>query len=541
MASLSSLPSEIEAVIAIGYDDWLLQMMNRTTEPTTVSWMLEQGYSQMRAQSRHYAGSDVGDVAISRQILLSSNPVRMRVALALSEFFCPNSDPMGWYVNFGLAHFWDLLVAGAFGNFRDLLEAVTLSPLMGECLNMNDSRRADATGRVPDENYAREIMQLFTIGLLQLNLDGTPKLGGDGRQLETYTNADVNGLAQVFTGWEDDYRPTRFVVISGDPGTSNGRASHEFAVVPMRHMPQHHSPEEKRFLGVSIPANTDGPTSLRVALDSLFLHPNVGPFFCKQMIQRLVTSNPVPAYIARVAAKFNDNGAGVRGDLVAVFSEILLDPEALNPARREESSFGKLREPMLRFYQWAKTFATDTTRAKWGVRRGFGDGASGLGQLPLRSPTVFNFFRPGYTPPSSNLGKRGLTAPEFQITTDTTVCAYANTMETLARRGVESFVNEDVYATGIYQDPPKRYDPADFSAELLLADLPDQLLDHLNLVLCAGRLGTVSRSIIRQAVLEITALTSDDQRVYPGITLAQKKVHLAVYMVMISPDYVVQK
>jgi hypothetical protein len=217
MASLSSLPSDIEAVMAIGYDDWLLQMMNRTTEPTTVSWMVEQGYSQMQAHTRHYVGSDVGDVAISRQILLSSNPVRMRVALALSEFFCPNSDPMGWYVNFGLAHFWDLLVAGAFGNFRDLLEAVTLSPLMGECLNMNDSRRADATGRVPDENYAREIMQLFTIGLLQLNLDGTPKLGGDGRQLETYSNADVNGLAHVFTGWEDDYRLARLRGYSGGP------------------------------------------------------------------------------------------------------------------------------------------------------------------------------------------------------------------------------------------------------------------------------------------------------------------------------------
>jgi uncharacterized protein (DUF1800 family) len=541
MASLSSLPSDIEAVMAIGYDDWLLQMMNRTTEPTTVSWMVEQGYSQMQAHTRHYVGSDVGDVAISRQILLSSNPVRMRVALALSEFFCPNSDPMGWYVNFGLAHFWDLLVAGAFGNFRDLLEAVTLSPLMGECLNMNDSRRADATGRVPDENYAREIMQLFTIGLLQLNLDGTPKLGGDGRQLETYSNADVNGLAHVFTGWEDDYRLARFVVIPEDPTTLNGRASHEFAVVPMRHVPQHHSPEEKRFLGVTIAANTDGPTSLGIALDTLFQHPNVGPFFCKQMIQRLVTSNPAPTYVARVAAKFNDNGAGVRGDLSAVFSEILLDPEALNPAGREQSTFGKLREPMLRFYQWARTCATDTTRAKWGVRLRLGNGAFGFGQLPLRSPTVFNFFRPGYSPPSSNVGRLGLSAPEFQITTDTTVCGYANTMETLIRRGFESFVNEDVYATGIYQDPPKRYDLADFSAELLLADQLDRLLDHLNLVLCAGRLAAGSRSIIRQAVLEITALTSDDQRVYPGITLSQKKVHLAVFMVMISPDYVVQK
>jgi uncharacterized protein (DUF1800 family) len=541
MASLSSLPVDIDAVIAIGYDEWLLQMMNRTTEPTVVSWMVDQGYSQMQTQTRHYVGSDVGDVAISRQILLSANPVRMRVALALSEYFCPNSDPMGWYINFGAAYFWDLLVGHAFGNFRDLLEAVTLSPLMGECLNMNDSRRADTTGRVPDENYAREIMQLFTIGLLQLNLDGTPVLGGDGRQVETYTNADVNGLAHVFTGWEDDYRPTRLVVIPEDPTTSNGRASHEFAVVPMRHFPQHHSPEEKRFLSATIAANTDGPTSLRVALDTLFQHPNVGPFFCKQMIQRLVTSNPSPAYVARIAAKFNNNGAGVRGDLGAVFSEILLDPDALNPANREQSSFGKLREPMLRFYQWARTCATETTRAKWGVRLRMGNGAFGLGQLPLRSPTVFNFFRPGYTPPSSNLGGRGLSAPEFQITTDTTVCGYGNTMESLIRKGFESFVNEDVYATGIYQDPPKRYDQADFSEMMPLADQPDRLLDYLNLVLCAGRLGTLSRSIIRQAVLEITALTPDDQRVYPGITLQQKKVHLAVFMVMISPDYVVQK
>ena len=192
-----------------------------------------------------------------------------------------------------------------------------------------------------------------------------------------------------------------------------------------------HSTLEARFLGAVVPANTPAPEALRIALDTLFNHPNVGPFFARQMIQRLVTSNPSPAYVARVARRFNDNGAGIRGDLQAVWTAILLDDEARGPDSLSAPAAGKLREPMVRFIQWARTFSASSANGRWLL-----DDLSGsIGQSPLRSPSVFNFFRPGYVPPSTSLAEAGATAPEFQIVNETTVGAYLNFMQTTIERG----------------------------------------------------------------------------------------------------------
>ena len=291
---------------------------------------------------------------------------------------------------------------------------------MGIYLSHRGNRKADydAQGkplRVPDENYARELMQLFTIGLVQLHPDGTPKLK-DGQPQPTYTQDDVSQLARVFTGW-DLARPT-------------GADAAERLRLPMQHIAARHSPEEKRFLGVLIPARTDGPTSLRIALDALFQHPNVGPFIGRQLIQRLVTSNPSPAYVARVAARFDNDGTGVRGNLRAVTEQVLRDPEARSPLNitQPAPSWGKLREPVLRFTQMARAFGIQSSGPLWRIGD-LSDPARELGQSPLRAPSVFNFYRPGYVPPHTSLATAQLVAPEFQITTDTSVPGIVNTLQ----------------------------------------------------------------------------------------------------------------
>ncbi|MCH2222462.1 MAG: DUF1800 family protein, partial [Dechloromonas sp.] len=243
------------------------------------------------------------------------------------------------------ASFLDTLSQHAFGNFRDLLEAVTLHPAMGTYLShLGNDKENTATGRMPDENYAREVMQLFTIGLWELNEDGTRRQQ-NGQDIPTYGQPEVMGMAKVFTGWSwagPDTNEGRWL------GWVNGVQTQPWDQ-PMQPYPQHHSTSEKRILrGVVIPAGTGPRESLEIALDTLFNHPNVGPFIGRQLIQRLVTSNPSPAYIARVARAFNNNGAGVRGDMKAVIRAVLLDPEARDAAKLADGNWGKLREPVVR-------------------------------------------------------------------------------------------------------------------------------------------------------------------------------------------------
>jgi uncharacterized protein (DUF1800 family) len=238
------------------------------------------------------------------------------------------------------------------------------------------------------------VMQLFTIGLVELNADGTRRLT-DGQPKETYGEADVRGLARVFTGWD-------FVSKTNNP---------DWPRTPMQHIASRHSLEEKRFLGVTVPPNTDGPASLRIALDTLFNHPNTAPFISRQLIQRLVTSNPSPAYVGRVSAKFADNGQGVRGDMKAVVEAVLNDTEARTPRNitQPAPSWGKLREPVLRYTTFARNFGGTFNGEIWRIGP-LSDPATALGQSPLRSPSVFNFYRPGYVPPNTSIARAKLVA-----------------------------------------------------------------------------------------------------------------------------------
>jgi uncharacterized protein (DUF1800 family) len=447
------------------------------------------------------------DWAVWQTYLGAPDQLRKRMGYTLSQIMVVSMEGFafgGKNNTLVAAGYMDVLEKNAFGNFRQLLEDVTLSPAMGYYLSHRGNRKAsyprnDPTQpplRVPDENYAREVMQLFTVGVVDLNPDGTVKLV-NGQPKETYSEADVQGLARVFTGW--DWEP---------------RTDPDFARKPMRHLADRHAPEEKRFLGVTIPAGTDGPASLKIALDTLFNHPNTAPFIGKQLIQRMVTSNPSPAYVGRVAAAFADNGQGVRGDMKAVIDAVLRDPEARAGSNitAPAPNWGKLREPVLRFTTFARAFGVKSGNEIWRIPA-LTDPARALGQSPLRSPSVFNFYRPGYTPPNTVLSANGLVGPEFQITTDTSVPGYVNFMQAQLTT-------------------PPRDLSYDFSAVLPLATDPPALVNWLNLNLANEAMSADTKNDITAAV---AALPSD--------TDAQKltRVRTAILLAVASPEYITQK
>lgn len=520
-ASLSASTGEILELRSEGYEPWLNRQINAAIERTGRTFLADRGFDRVDA-NRFYNGTITGDYMIWSQLLSGGNRVRKRIAFALSEFFVVSLVGLnGQWRGPMIGEYWDILNRHAFGNFRDLLQDITLNPAMGVFLNTRGNRRADSSGRVPDENYAREVMQLFTIGLFELNPDGTNRLVG-GNPVETYTSADVSGLARVFTGYDYD----RFgLTATTEVGGTQQILDPEFVRRPMTADPARwaparttgfHSPEAKTFLGLTIPAGTNAAESLRLALDHLFNHANVGPFFARQMIQRLVTSNPSPAYVGRVAAVFANNGSGRRGDLAAVFRAILLDNEALDPANVANPNFGKLREPVLRFAQLARTFGARSNSGNWLIGD-LSDAAGALGQSPLRAPSVFNFFRPGYFPPNTEIANRNLLAPEFQLVNETATAGYINFIE----RVVAGTRFNDI--------------TLDFSAEIAIAQDAAALLDRLDLLLTGRQLSTSARDTIRAAMedVPVTATSSDADK--------RRRVQIGVVLILASTDYLVQK
>jgi uncharacterized protein (DUF1800 family) len=324
----------------------------------------------------------------------------------------------------------------------------------------------------------RDMMQLFTIGLVELNLDGTPKLV-NGQPVETYTNADITGLARVFTGWS--WAPTLQPAFNGLLTATYPDRN----IRPMRAYPQFHETGTKIFLGTTIAANTTAEDSLRVALDRLFNHPNLCPFIGRQLIQRLVTSNPGPAYISRVSAACTDNGQGVRGDMKAIVRAILLDADARDAAKLTDPQWGKVREPVLRLSNWARCFNATSASGNWTVRN-LDSPSFGLAQQPLRAPSVFNFYRPGYVPPNTAIATAGLVAPEFQLIGETAVAGYTNFMQSVIQSGV---------GTGNPRDVRPYY-----TTELAVAGDANALLDRINRCLMYGTMSTQLRQDIVSAV-----------------------------------------
>lgn len=529
-AQFSASPGEIAALRSTTYARWLEAQFNAPPSVSGWEWLNERGYADVNSATAYYDNSYPGDYMIWHQLMQSPDGVRKRVALALSEILVVSLTGLDFsWRSHGIAWYWDQLVANAFGNYRNLLQDVTLNAAMGYYLNTRGNQKENpATGRQPDENYAREVMQLMTIGLAQLNADGTPQRDGAGKPLDSYTQSDVTNLARVFTGYDYDQSQNSPAVV---PGSTRTVPSTTFTRLPMALNESRHSTLAASFLGTTIPAGTSGAAALKTALDTLFNHPNVGPFIGKQLIQRLVTSNPSPGYVSRVAAAFN-NSAGVRGDMRAVVRAILLDDEARAPAGLSQPGFGKLREPMLRFVQWGRTFGLASARGSWKIGN-LSDPGSRLGQSPLRSPSVFNFFRPGYVPPSTALAANGAVAPEFQLVNESSVGGYLNFMQGVIRNGI--YVNAPELPNNASTANNGFDIKAAYTEELAIVADADALVARINLLMCAGQLSAGTVKLIADALktTSVTASSTDNAK--------RDRIASAVLLVMASAEYLIQK
>lgn len=435
-------------------------------------------------------------------IVTAPDQLRQRVAFALSEIMVVSANGNGMYNHpEAMAAYWDLLTRGAFGNFRTLLEHVTLSPAMGDFLDMVHNDKSDPRRNTePNENYAREMMQLFTIGLYKLNPDGSQKLDQNNQPIPTYDQEAVEGYAHLFTGW-----------YWAQTGTPTWRDAPPNYREPMMAFPDHHDTGAKTLLnGMTLPAGQTQAQDLKDGLDLLFYHHNTAPFIARRLIQRLVTSNPSPLYISRVAAVFKDNGYAVRGDLQAVVQAILLDNEARSSSLAANASYGREREPIIRLANLYRAFNASISTGRFAAN----NLTFNFGQAPLYSPSVFNFFRPDYSQPGP-IEQAGLFAPEFQITTDTTVITSANKM-TAAVYQQASATNPNAIVL-------------DFSSLTGPAQNPGALVDSLNNLLMAGEMSPETRNIVVNAVMQIPAANPLER--------AQTAVHLLVT----SAEFVIQK
>ena len=438
-----------------------------------------------------------------KAVMQSDDQLRQRVAFALSEILVVSdlnndlrSQPEG------MVTYYDLLLTHAFGNFRDLLEAVTLSPIMGTYLShLGNEKADDALNIRPDENYAREVMQLFTIGLDELNQDGTAKLDANGNTIATYGQAEIEGFARVFTGWTF-------------AGSETFKRKSRDYVAPMQAFEEYHSQKQKTLLnGDIIPQGYGAQESLQLALDNLFNHQNVAPFISKQLIQRLITSNPTPQYVERIASVFNDNGEGVRGDLAAVVKAIYLDDEARHYGS-VLSYQGKIKEPLLKTVQFWRNLNARSPEGyykTWNLVDRYGQG-------PMQSSSVFNFFRPDYQP--AQLRTNSLVAPELQIAGDATIIGTMNEhFADLVWSTAEA--HTDLNPSGIYV-----YIINDMNT--LQNNGVNYLLDQYNVLYFAGSMS----SDTRQALLDLDAYFDDDQY--------RERVSYLLYMIAISPEFNLQ-
>jgi uncharacterized protein (DUF1800 family) len=534
-ATFGGSEADINNLSTVGYSAWFAQQF---AVPNT----LHEPYAERQIILNTQPACAAGDTTCNQKLFLQTggdqyfeqpfwataitgkDALRKRVQFALSELFVISSqDAVVGQMPRGVANYYDMLGNDAFGNFRQLLQDVTLSPMMG--IYLSTLANEGNSSVEPDENYAREVMQLFTIGLWQLNPDGTQQLDGSGNPIPTYSLNDVVGIAKVFTGFSWNMAGNTSDGAWSGYGASYAGPGFGQDLLPMTAYPNHHSIAEKDFLGVTIPAGSSDPSGdLKIALDTLFNHPNTPPFISKQLIQRLVTSNPSPAYVQRVAAVFQNDGQGVRGDMQAVITAILMDDEARNTTAATYTSpnYGRVQEPMIRFSHMARAFSAESLSGAFDVGS-TEDPAYGLAEMASRSPTVFNWFAPGYVPAGTSIEQAGLTAPEMEITDVTTVMGYLNTMQAALSGGYGN--NADLYIT--------------LATETGLANNPQALLDRVNLLLLGGQMSSTLSSQILGAINAISIPQGGDPTAINNALLARAQT--AVFLTVASPEYSAQR
>ncbi|MEJ2128241.1 MAG: DUF1800 domain-containing protein [Woeseiaceae bacterium] len=496
-ATMGATLDEAQRVIGMRYEAWIDDQLRKPASlqlPHVQSLPLPPFIGQLQP--------DRIDIWF-RNALHGDDQLRQRVAFALSEIMVVSQLGVLNNYPYGLASYYDTLAENAFGNYRDLIEDVTLHPAMGVYLSMLGNEKPDPVNNIrPDENYARELMQLFSIGLVELNLDGTVKTDGQGQPVATYDQSIIEGFAHVYTGW----------TFAGSPVFRGARPTLTNQVIPMQLWQSFHDTGSKTLLNdFVVPAGQSGNLDLQMALDNIFNHPNVGPFIATRLIERLTTSNPSPQYVERVATVFNDNGRGVRGDLGAVVKAILLDAEARsNPGSDTD---GKIKEPLLRLTQLFKAYNATSQSGRYPL----GFAYVVFGQGPLQASHVFNFFSPFYAPPGE-INDRGLVAPELEISTE-----YLNTYvtnyffyQTFGLNQTNQNLNEDdVYI--------------DISEEMAIATDVDALINMVADKLLGGQISDT----LRNETAGMLALIPE--------TEAALRAAETIYFVTTSPEYAYQR
>jgi uncharacterized protein (DUF1800 family) len=561
-ATFGPTDADIAHLRAVGYQTWLAEQFAAAPTHTLayMDWVETTLGEQVGQDSRREAWflGALGGPDPANNTIIHTDQLRQRVAFALSELLVV-SEENAMLAQFprGIGYYQDTLVNDAFGNFRTLLEHITLNPAMGVYLNMLANQRANAAQNIhPDENYAREVNQLFSVGLVMLNPDGTPKLSG-GQEIPTYTQSTISAFAHVFTGW--NWSDCGDFTTCGPDWTNSTNFMQPMAPIAAYHDNGTHADDmhAKQLLAYPGAQNggvlADGGTpasDLAFALDNIYNHPNVGPFVAKQLIQRLVTSNPAPAYVQRVAAAFDANRTNAN-QLREVVKAILLDPEARFGQWRSMDTFGKLREPLLALthfwramharhfcgtdgpgghyanpYRYAGYFtAWGTSDVQYG---------NGVAQAPVDAPSVFNFFKPSYLPPGE-MTTRGLRGPEFQLQTDSVI---ANTVNSVSTRAFyldfsNSCVGDDYGDIKIdhMQDAALAA-----SANGGAGDPANRLVDAYNMRFMSGQMSPFMRQTLLNYLNPIDSTWTDgvsDWRLW--------RIHAALYLILSSPEYMIQK
>ncbi len=464
-----------------------------------VTWMLP----ALRSSNRNGQWNEYVNIWW-RHAIEADDQLRQRVAFALSEIFVVSGRNGLANHQDGLANVYDIYLRNAFGNYRTLLEDLTLNPVMGEYLSMKGNHKPDIEENIrPDENYAREVLQLFSIGLVMLNPDGTVQIGDDGMPIPTYTQETVEGFAHVFTGWHfanaDHFRWPK----------------NEDYLSPMQPWEDFHDKGSKQLLnGFTVPAGQSARADLGMALDNIFNHSNVGPFISKQLIQRLVTSNPSTQYVEDVAAVFDQNINGERGNLGSVIKAILMHSEAREGYLTSPETFGKLKEPLLRITQLWRAFQPDNI----GTNFNYAWVANELSQAPLASPSVFNFFRPDFSQPGE-IAEAELVSPEFEIMNESSIVMLTNRM-----------LNNSIWGHNYKADLNGQNIAIDITREMQIESELEALIDHLDLLLLGGAMSDDLRAEVRTLM---NARSGGDK--------ASLRVTEAIFLILSSAEAAVQK